>query len=193
MNTELYLEETSAGVQALPVKALLLNERKLFLDENITHDTAMRFISALMYLEKTSEPISVYISSPGGEVDSGLAIYDALQSCKNEINTYCVGLAASMAAVLFSAGQKGRRFILPHSRVMIHEVLVGQGVSGSASTFSKLSDYILQTRDLVNGILAKHTGKTLKEINRATAFDNFMNAEQAVKFGICDKIAENIF
>ncbi len=192
MNTELYIEETAAGSKTMPIKSLLLSERKLFLDEEITQSNAISFIQALMYLSKDPRPINLYISSPGGEVDAGLAIYDALKLCENEINTYCVGLAASMAAVIFAAGQKGRRFILPHGRVMIHEVLVGRGVSGSASSFSKLTDYIIETRDLINGILAEHTGKTLKEINKATSFDNFMNAKQAIEFGVCDKIADSL-
>ena len=105
---------------------------------------------------------------------------------------YCIGQAFSMAAVLLAAGQNGKRFILPHSRVRVHEVLLGGGVGGSATSISKISESIMETRDIVNGILAKHTEKTLKEINRATSFDNFMNAEEAVEFGICDKIVDTI-
>lgn len=191
MNTEAYLEETGRGIQTVSLAGALLTERKLFLDEMILPKTALSFVQAMMYLTRTPEPIDIYISSPGGEVGSGLAVYDCMQSCPNELNVYCVGMAASMAAVLLAAGQKGHRFILPHSKVMIHEVFLGQGVTGSATSISRLSDSILETRDIVNGILARHTGKTLEEINSATSFDNVMNAEEAVAFGICDRIADS--
>ena len=193
MNTTSYIEETSRGLQSVSLPSALLAERKIFLDETILPETALSFVQAMMYLTRTPEPIDIYISSPGGEVNSGLAIYDAMQGCANELNVYCVGQAASMAAILLAAGQKGRRFILPHSKVMIHEILLGHGVTGSASSISRISDSIMETRDVVNGILADHTGNTLEEINRATAFDNVMNAEEAVAFGICDKIVRRIF
>ncbi len=192
MNTVSYVSETAKGLQTIPVAGTLLSDRKIFLDEMITPETAMSFIQALMYLSKTNEPINIYINCPGGEVNSGLAIYDAIQGCKNEINMYCVGIAASMASLILAAGQKGRRFILPHSKVMIHEVLLGKGVTGSATSISKLSESIMEIRDVVNGILAEHTGRSLKEINKATSFDNEMNAEEAVKFGICDSITNSI-
>lgn len=193
MNTAIYIEETARGIQTVSLPGALLSERKLFLDEEIGPQTALSFVQGMMYLAKTPEPIDIYITSPGGQVISGLAIYDCMRSCPNELNVYCIGIAASMAAVLLAAGQKGRRFILPHSRVMIHEVLLGQGVTGTASSISRMSDSILETRDIVNGILAQHTGRTIDEINRATSFDNVMNAKEAVEFGICDEIVDSIF
>lgn len=193
MNNGYYIEETSGGTEVIPVESLLLKERKLFIDEKIDQKTAVAFVQAMMYLSAEDKPIDIYISSPGGEVNAGLAMYDALQGCKNKINMYCVGMAASMAAVLLAAGQKGRRFILPHSQVLIHEVLVGSGVNGSATSIAKISRSIMETRDVVNGILSKHTGKSTEEINEATGFDNLMNAEQAVSFGICDKIVNSVF
>ncbi len=192
MNTVSYVSETAKGLQTIPVASTLLSDRKIFLDDEITPELAVSFIQAMMFLSKTNEPINIYINSPGGEVNSGLAIYDTIRGCKNEINIYCVGAASSMAAVILAAGQKGRRFILPHSKVMIHEVLLGKGVAGSATSISKLSESIMETRDIVNGILAEHTGKSIDEINEATSFDNVMNAEQAVEFGICDSITNSI-
>ena len=105
---------------------------------------------------------------------------------------YCTGMASSMGAVILAGGQKGRRFILPHSKVMIHEPLISGGMGGSATSIKRTADSILETKAITNGILAKHTGKTVKEIDKATAFDNFMNAKEAVEFGICDEI-RNIF
>ena len=121
-------------------------------------------------------------------MNAGLVIYDCIQASEVEINMICAGTAASMAAIIFAGGQKGHRYILPHSKVMIHEPLLAGGVGGSATSIKNISDSILETREIVNGILAKHTGKTVKEINKATSFDNYMNAEEAIKFGLCDKI-----
>lgn len=193
MNTKSYIEETTSGIEVISLEQRFLTQRKLFLDEPITSAVAISFTQAMMYLSETSEPVSIYINCLGGEVNAGLAIYDVIQSCRNEINMYCIGQASSMAAVILASGQKGRRFILPHSRIMIHEVLLGSGISGSATSISRISESIMETRELVNSILAKHTGKTIEEINRATSFDNFMNAEEAVDFGICDKIVNSIF
>ena len=105
---------------------------------------------------------------------------------------YCTGMAASMAAVLLAGGQPGRRYILPHSKTMIHEPLLSGGVGGSATSIRNISDSILETRSIVNGILAKHTGKSIKEINKATSYDNYMNAEKSVEFGICDKVVQGL-
>lgn len=193
MNAVTYIEETSRGMQVIPLESTLLTDRRLFLDEPITARTAVAFTQAMLFLTRTDQPIYIYINCTGGEVNAGLAIYDLLRSCPNEIHMYCTGQACSMAAILFAAGQKGRRYILPNSRVMIHEVLLSGGVSGSATSISRISDSILETRTLLNGILAKHTGKSIKEIEKATSFDNFMNAEEAVNFGICDRIVSSIF
>ena len=125
-------------------------------------------------------------------MDAGLLIYDCIQSCDVEVNIVCAGMAASMAAILLASGKKGHRYILPHSKVMIHEPLISQGVGGSATSIKNISDTILAMRELVNNILAKHTGKTLEEVNKATAFDNYMNAEAAIEFGICDQVAEKV-
>ena len=188
-----YLYEDAHGMTVIPLGSRLFSERNIFVTEPITSELAVNFVQQLMYLSEDDEPVNVYINSPGGEVTAGLLMYDAIQSFDGKLNLICMGQAASMAAVLLSAGQKGRRFITPHGKVMIHEVLVNGGIGGSATSISKISESILETRDLVNGILAKHTGKTLKEINKQTSFDNFMNAEKAIEFGLCDKIISNMF
>lgn len=188
-----YIHEGAHGESVIPLKSKLLSDRNIFVTEPINSELAVNFVQQLMYLSKTDEPVNLYINSPGGEVTAGLLMYDAIQSFKNELNIICIGQAASMAAVLLAAGQKGRRFITPHGKVMIHEVLVHGGIGGSATSISKMSESILETRDLVNGILAKHTNKSLDEINKETSFDNFMNADKAIEFGLCDKVIDNLF
>ncbi len=193
MNAPSYVYKGARGNTVIPLDSELLSERIILIDDTITSQTAVDFYKCVRFLAKSNEPIKVVICSGGGEVISGQAIYDLMQGIKNEVHTYCIGRAASMAAVLLAAGTKGHRYILPHSEVMIHEVLIGGGVGGSATSISKISESINKTRDVMNGILAKHTGKTIEEINEATSFDNYMTAEQAVEFGICDKITDNVF
>lgn len=193
MNAPSYVYKGARGSTVIPLDSELLSERIILIDDTITSQTAVDFYKSMRFLAKTDEPIKVVICSGGGEVIAGQAIYDLMQGVKNEVHTYCIGRAASMAAVLLAAGTKGHRYILPHSEVMIHEVLIGGGVGGSATSISKISESINKTRDVMNGILAKHTGKTIEEINEATSFDNYMTAQQAVEFGICDKITDNVF
>ena len=187
-------EETYGGVREVLLKTKHFTNGKVFLTGEITDDCANDFVSELMYLTQKGDPVDIYINSPGGSVNAGLLIYDVLQACssKIEINLYCIGMAASMGAIILAGGPKGHRFILPHSKVMIHEPLISGGMGGSATSIKKTADSILETKAITNGILAEHTGKTIKEIDKATAFDNFMNAEEAVKFGIVDEI-RNIF
>ena len=185
--------ESARGARELSLRTRHLMKRRIFLDGSIDRDSANDFLLQLMYLEEeSSEPIDILINSPGGEVNAGLLIYDAIQGSQVIINLYCTGTAASMAADILAGGQKGRRFILPHSKVMIHEPLIRDGVGGSATSIRNISESILETRDICNGLLAKHTGKTLEEVNEATRFDNYMNAEQTVAFGICDAIVERV-
>ncbi len=185
--------ESANGIREVSLATRHLMDRKIFLMENIDQESADDFLSQMLYLEHESEePITIYINSPGGEVSSGLMIYDAIQGSNLDINMVCAGTAASMAAVILAGGQKGRRYILKHSKVMIHEPLIAGGVGGSATSIKNISDSILETKKIVNDILAKHTGKTLEEINEATAFDNYMNAEEAIRFGICDSITDTI-
>lgn len=184
--------ETAQGTREVNLKTHHLMRRRIFLDGEINRESAGEFLEQILYLEESEEPIQILIQSPGGEVNAGLLIYDAITSCKAPVSLYCTGLAASMAAVILAGGEKGRRFILPHSKVMIHEPLIANGVGGSATSIRNISDSILETREICNGILAKHTGKTIEEINEATAFDHYMNAKEAVDFGLCDAVVTHI-
>lgn len=161
---------------------------RLFLVGPIDHRMAVDFISAMLVLAEEEKDAEIIIDSPGGEISAGLMIYDVLRSYKYKITMYCTGLAASMAAFILAAGQKGRRFILPHSQVMIHEPLISSGFGGSATSIEKTAQGILETKAVLNKILAEHTGRSVNEINKATQDDNFMTSEEAVEFGICDEI-----
>ena len=186
--------ESYNGVREISLMTKHFGNRKLFLNGEVTDEMANSFVSELLYLSQSNEPIDIYINSPGGSVNAGLVIYDVIQACEGKlpINMYCTGMAASMGAVLLAGGQKGRRYILPHSKVMIHEPLISRGMGGSATTIKKTAESILETKAITNGILAKHTGKSVEEIDEATAFDNYLNAEEAIAFGLCDEI-KNIF
>lgn len=185
--------ESAHGVREVSLDTRHLMNRRIFIHGEINEESANDFLSQMLYLEEeSSEPINIYINSPGGSVNAGLVIYDCIQASNLEINVICAGMAASMAAIILAGGKKGHRYILPHSKVMIHEPLLSHGVGGSATSIKNISDSIIETRELVNKMLAKHTGKTLKEINKATSFDNYMNAEEAIEFGLCDEIAARV-
>lgn len=186
------IEETSNGTNHITLQTKHFTERKLFLTGEVTDQMAIDFASEFKFLAKTDEEVDIYLNSPGGSVNAGLVIYDLIQAAPFPINIYCIGRAASMGAVILAGGQKGRRFILPHSKVMIHEPLIQGGMGGSATSIKKTADSILETKAITNGILAKHTGKTVEDIDEATSFDNYMNAEEAIEFGLCDEI-RNIF
>jgi len=183
-------EESSSGVHEITLQTKHFTNRKIFLTGEVTDEMANSFVSELLYLAQSNEPIDILLNSPGGSVSAGLVIYDMIQACEDKvpINIYCIGLAASMGAVILAGGQKGRRYILPHSKCMIHEPLIQGGMGGSATSIKKTAESILETKSITNGILAKHTGKTIEEIDEATSFDNFMNAEAAIEFGLCDEI-----
>ena len=185
--------ESAQGIREISLSTRHLMNGDLFLSGEINEEMANAFLSQILYLEKNADqPVTIYINSPGGSVNAGLLIYDVLKESNLTIHMVCTGMAASMAAILLAGGQKGRRYILPHSKVMIHEPLIEGGIGGSASSIKNISDSILQTRELTNRILAKHTGKSIEEIDEATKFDHYMNAEEAVAFGICDRITQKI-
>jgi len=185
--------ESSHGTREIALNTHHLMNGIIFINGSIDRESANDFISQLLYLEENfDKPVNIYINSPGGEVNAGLAIYDAIQGSNLTINMICTGMAASMAAILLAGGQKGRRYILKHSKVMIHEPLLSDGVGGSATSIKNISESILATKDIVNGILAKHTGKNIDEINESTRFDNYMNAEEAIRFGICDAVTPTL-
>ena len=166
-------------------------ERKIFIEGEITSSSACDFVRAIMTLagDNAEKPIDIYINSRGGEVNAGLLIYDTLKGIETEVNLHCIGIAASMAAIILAGGN---RFILPHSRVMIHEPLISGGVGGSATSIQKTAESIMETKQLSVKLLANDTEKSVKEIERAITYDNYMNADEAIAFGICDSIETNV-
>lgn len=191
MNT---IIKSSNGISLAPIESRLLSDRKLFIEGEITTASACEFVRAIMLLikEDADKPIDIYINSPGGEVNAGLLIYDTLKGIKTEINLHCIGMAASMAAIILAGGRKGHRFILRHSRMMIHEPLITGGVGGSATSIKRTAESIMETKRISVELLASDTGKTRKEVEAAISFDNYMNAEEAIAFGLCDTIETSI-
>lgn len=186
-------KESANGIQQVSLITDAFSNRRIFLFGDINQELVLSFtLQMICLMEDKQSTINIFINSLGGEVNSGLAIYDLIQLCETPINMYCIGCAASMGALIFAGGQKGRRFILPHSKVMIHEPLILGGVGGSASSIMSTADSILKTRELLNGILALHSGRSLDEINKATDHDNFMTASEAIDFGLCDEIITGI-
>lgn len=185
------VDQTSSGERSYDIYSRLLEDRIIFVSGEINTETANAVIAQLLFLEaKNSEKeISLYINSPGGEVDAGLAIYDTMNFIKSKVSVICVGLAASMAAVLLSSGEKGKRYALPHSRIMIHQPL--GGAQGQASDIKIQAEQILKIRDTINGILAKNTGKTVEEIENDTNRDYYLTSEEALKYGLIDEILVN--
>ena len=182
------IEKSNFGERAYDIYSRLLKERIIFLGAPIDDAVANTVIAQLLFLEseESKKDIKLYINSPGGSVTSGLAIYDTMQYVKPDIMTICIGMAASMGAVLLAAGAKGKRIALPNSEIMIHQVM--GGTEGQASDIKIRAEHILKIRDRLNQILAKHTGQPLKNIERDTDRDFFMSADQAKKYGVVDKI-----
>lgn len=182
------VKESSRGYQALEVDSLHLANGTVFVTGEINDELVNDVISQLLYLKREKIPVKMIINTPGGSVTAGLALYDVIREFRADITMFCMGIAASMGAVLLAAGEKGKRYILPHSKVMIHEPLLSGGISGPTSTIRKTAEDMIETKRIINGILAECTGKTIKQIDKATAFDNFMSAQEAIDFGLCDKI-----
>lgn len=181
------VEKTHSGERAFDLYSRMLNDRIIFITGEITDETANIVISELLYLDSiNNKDISIYINSPGGSVTAGLAIYDTMNFIKSEVQTIVVGMAASMAAFLLAAGTKGKRCALPNSEIMIHEVL--GGTEGQATVIKIQADRILKLRDKMNSLLAKLTNKSVNKINKDTERDNFMSAEEALDYGLIDKI-----
>ncbi|MCB9798925.1 ATP-dependent Clp endopeptidase proteolytic subunit ClpP [Candidatus Nomurabacteria bacterium] len=196
MNTEIHnnlliptvIEKTHYGERAYDIYSRLLKDRIIFLGTAIDDSVANTIIAQLLFLENQDpeKDIKLYINSPGGSVTAGMAIYDTMQFIKPEVSTVCIGIAASMGSVLLAAGQKGKRFCLPNSEVMIHQVL--GGAQGQASDIKIHAERILRMKDHLNKILADHTGQTLKVIEKDTDRDYFMSATEAVKYGLVDSV-----
>jgi ATP-dependent Clp protease protease subunit len=182
------IEQTGRGERAYDIYSRLLKERIIFLGTEINDDVSNLIIAQLLFLqsEDAEKDISIYINSPGGMVTSGMAIYDTMQFLKCPITTYCVGQAASMGAVLLAAGTKGKRFALPNARIMIHQPLGGS--QGQATDIEIQTKEILRMKKRLNEILADHTGKPIKTIEKDTDRDFFMSAEEAVKYGLVDEV-----
>ena len=182
------IEKTSYGERAYDIYSRLLKERIVFLGGPISDAVANTVIAQLLFLESQDpkKEIKLYINSPGGSVTAGLAVYDTIQFVKSDVSTICVGMAASMGAVLLAAGKKGRRFVLPNSEVMLHQVM--GGAEGQAVEIEISARHIIKVKDRLNKILAKHTGKSLKDIERDTDRDFFMSAEEAKQYGLVDEI-----
>ncbi len=184
------VEQTGKGERSFDIFSRLLNDRIIFLSDEVNDTTASLVVAQLLFLEAQDpdKDISFYINSPGGSVTAGMAIYDTMNYVKCDVSTICIGMAASMGAFLLSAGAKGKRIALPNSEIMIHQPL--GGARGQATDIKIQADLILRTRDNLNRILAENTGKSIEEIARDTERDNFMTAKQALEYGLIDKIFE---
>ncbi len=182
------VEQSSRGERAYDIYSRLLKDRVIFLVGPVEDHTANLIVAQLLFLESENpeKDIYLYINSPGGVVTAGLAIYDTMQFIKPQVSTLCIGQAASMGAILLTGGAAGKRFCLPHSRVMMHQPL--GGFQGQATDFDIHAREILKVRDKLNSILAHHTGQELKVIEQDTERDNFMDAETALQYGVVDKI-----
>ena len=182
------VEQTAQGERSYDIYSRLLKDRIIFLDGQIEDHMANVIIAQLLFLEAEdpSKDIHLYINSPGGVVTAGLAIYDTMQYIRPDVSTICIGSCASMAAVLLTAGAKGKRYALPHSNIMIHQPL--GGVQGQATEIEIHAREILRLREELNGILSKHSGQPLETIARDTERDNFMTAEMAKNYGLIDQI-----
>ena len=185
------IEQTSRGERSFDIYSRLLNERVVFLTGEVNEISASLTIAQMLHLESIdpTKDINFYINSPGGSVVDGLAIYDTMQFIKSDVSTICVGQCASMGAVLLAAGEPGKRYALPHSRVLIHQP--HGGAQGQASDIEIAAQEILRMRKELNGILSRHTGQTIKRIEKDTDRDNIMTAKSAVEYGMVDAVIEN--
>lgn len=184
------VEQTCRGERSYDIYSRLLNDRIIFLADEVNDVTASLVVAQMLYLEveDPDKDIALYINSPGGSVTAGMAIYDTMNYIKCDVSTICIGMAASMGAFLLSSGAKGKRFALPNSEIMIHQPL--GGMQGQATDIKIHADHILRTRDTLNSILAKNTGKPIDVIAKDTDRDNFMSAEEAMNYGLIDKVIE---
>jgi len=185
------IEQTNRGERAYDIFSRLLNDRIIMLSEDVNDVTASLVVAQLLFLESQDpeKDISLYINSPGGSVTAGMAIYDTMQYIKCDVATICIGLAASMGAFLLSAGAKGKRMALPNSEIMIHQPLImGGGLSGQATDIKIRTDNLLRTKANLNRILAENTGKPLEQIERDVERDYFMTAQEAMEYGLIDKV-----
>jgi ATP-dependent Clp protease protease subunit len=187
------IEQTSRGERSYDIYSRLLKDRIIFLGTPVTDEVANAIIAQMLFLEADNpdKDIQLYINSPGGSVSAGLGIYDIMQFVKCDVATTCIGLAASMGSLLLAGGQAGKRYILPHARVMIHQPhIMGGGISGQVSDIEIHAKEMLRTKEQLTRIYERHTGKDYDFLHKAMDRDYFMTAAEAVEFGICDKVVE---
>jgi ATP-dependent Clp protease protease subunit len=184
------VEQSSRGERAYDIYSRLLKDRIVFLGNQVHDDMANTIIAQMLFLESEDpdKDVNLYINSPGGSVTAGLAIYDTMQYIKPDVATICMGQSTSMAALLLAAGAKGKRFALPHARIMIHQPL--GGVEGQATDIDIQAKEILKIKETIHSILSKHTGQGVERISQDTERDYFMNGKEALAYGIIDKIIE---
>ncbi|RKW16185.1 MAG: ATP-dependent Clp endopeptidase proteolytic subunit ClpP [Cardiobacterium sp.] len=184
------IEQTGRGERSYDIYSRLLKERVIFLVGPVNDASANLVVAQLLFLEAENpdQDIHLYINSPGGSVTAGMSIYDTMNFIKPDVSTLCLGQAASMGAFLLSAGTKGKRYALPHSRVMIHQPLISGGLGGQASDIEIHARELLKTKATLNELLAKHSGQPLEKIERDTDRDNFLSAEEAVNYGLVDHV-----
>ncbi len=185
------IEQTNRGERAYDIYSRLLNDRIIFLSDEVNDTTASLVVAQLLFLEAQDpdKDISLYINSPGGSITAGMAIYDTMNYIKCDVSTICVGMAASMGAFLLSAGAKGKRYALPNSEIMIHQPL--GGMQGQATDIKIHADRIIRIREKLNNILSDVTGQPIEKIERDTERDNFMSADEAAAYGLIDKVITN--
>ncbi len=185
------VEQTNRGERSYDIYSRLLEDRIIFLADQVTDATASLVLAQLLYLEAKDpdKDIQLYIDSPGGSITAGMAIYDTMQYIKCDVSTICIGMAASMGAFLLAAGEKGKRFALPNSEVMIHQPLIaGGGLSGQTTDIKIYTDHLVNTKKKMNEILAERTGQTYEKLCEDTERDNFMTAQEAKEYGLIDEV-----
>ena len=187
------IEQSGRGERAFDIYSRLLKERIVFLIGPVTDESANLVVAQLLFLESENpdKDIFFYINSPGGSVTAGMSIYDTMNFIKPHVSTLCLGQAASMGAFLLSAGEKGKRFALPNSRIMIHQPLISGGLGGQASDIEIHARELLKIKEKLNRLMAKHCGRDLADLERDTDRDNFMSAEEAKEYGLIDQVLEN--
>ncbi|WP_025456814.1 ATP-dependent Clp endopeptidase proteolytic subunit ClpP [Neisseria polysaccharea] len=187
------IEQSGRGERAFDIYSRLLKERIVFLVGPVTDESANLVVAQLLFLESENpdKDIFFYINSPGGSVTAGMSIYDTMNFIKPDVSTLCLGQAASMGAFLLSAGEKGKRFALPNSRIMIHQPLISGGLGGQASDIEIHARELLKIKEKLNRLMAKHCGRDLADLERDTDRDNFMSAEEAKEYGLIDQVLEN--
>ncbi len=184
------VEQTSRGERQFDIFSRLLTDRIVMLSDTVSDATASLVVAQLLFLEgqDPEKDISLYINSPGGSITAGMAIYDTMNYIKCDVSTICIGMAASMGAFLLSSGAKGKRIALPNSEILIHQPLISGGLSGQCTEIKIHSDHMLRTRERMNKILSENTGKDIETINKDTERDNYMTAEEALEYGLVDKV-----